>query len=117
MLAEDNAMIAMMIEDDLRDAGFLVEGPFSTCASALAWLVHRSPEAAVLDIALTDGPCTELSTALRERGVPFVVHSGYGSSSKASAEFQGAPWVTKPSDRGALIDAINAILAPEAAHG
>ncbi|MHC2103614.1 hypothetical protein [Methylobacterium sp. CM6246] len=31
---------------------------------------------AIIDVALRDGPCTELANTLRRLNVPFLVHSG-----------------------------------------
>ena len=38
MVVEDEAILAMSLEDGLSDKGFRVVGPFSACAAALAAL-------------------------------------------------------------------------------
>lgn len=38
LLAEDEAIIAIELEDSLIEAGFAVAGPFATCSQAEAWL-------------------------------------------------------------------------------
>jgi DNA-binding response OmpR family regulator len=55
LIVEDETMIAMMVEDELVDAGYAVAGPFATCRSALAWLSTNTPNLAVLDTQLQDG--------------------------------------------------------------
>lgn len=95
----------MAIQDALEDAGFEVAGPFGTCSAAMTWLHRNSPDYAILDLALQDGPCTDVALELRRRGVGFAVFSG---SPQAEAErvFAEAPWYEKPSDLGELIRAL-----------
>ncbi len=57
LLLEDEALIAVALQDDLEEAGYWVAGPFVSCASALAWLGDYRPDLAVLDTVLKDGPC------------------------------------------------------------
>lgn len=69
-------LIALDLEYGLCEAGFDVMGTFDTCNAALAALAQASPDVAVLDVILKEGPCLELATELRRRGIPFVVCSG-----------------------------------------
>lgn len=110
LLAEDNTVIGMMIEDELREVGFDVAGPFVACAEALFWLHDSTPAAAILDLALTDGACDPLAEALKARGIPFLVYSGH-SATKASAAFAGVPWLGKPGMIGSVAAAVTALLA------
>jgi DNA-binding response OmpR family regulator len=104
LIVEDETMIAMMVEDELVDAGYAVAGPFATCRSALAWLSTNTPNLAVLDMQLQDGSCRDLAVELRRRGIPFVVYSG--SIDTHVTELAGAPWVEKPASGKALLDAV-----------
>ncbi len=112
LLVEDEAIIAITLEDELLAAGYDVVGPFVTCVSALGWLEAGAPDLGVLDVGLRDGPCTDLARLLRERGVPFVVYSG-SSQASAAPEFQDVPWIGKPAPMGALIEALQGLFAPE----
>ena len=42
LILEDEALIAMTLEDDLDDAGYAVAGSFATCESVLRWLEHAT---------------------------------------------------------------------------
>ena len=97
MVVEDEAIIAMSLEDGLSDKGFRVVGPFSACAAALAALETSTPDLAILDAVLSDGPCLELARALRDRGVPFMIYSGADAFDEHAPELDGVPWVEKPS--------------------
>src|SRR5918998_1887406 len=76
LLIEDQALIGMALEASLEDAGFRVAGPFMSNAEALAWLETHTPDVALLDVLLKDGPCTAVARALRGRSVPFAIYSG-----------------------------------------
>src|SRR5918997_4055117 len=96
LVAEDEALISVILSGDLRDEGYLIAGPFSREAEALAWLADDTPDLAIVDYMLRDGPCTALVRILRERGVPFVVFSGYARGPDTPQEFDDAPWFDKP---------------------
>jgi DNA-binding response OmpR family regulator len=96
VLVADEVIIGMMLEDELREAGYEVAGPFATCASAIEWLESSTPDVAVLEYMLRDGPCTGLARTLRGRGVPLVIYSASRRSSTKAPEFKGVPWIEKP---------------------
>jgi DNA-binding response OmpR family regulator len=104
LILEDEIMIAMMVEDELTDAGYRVAGPFTACRSALSWLSTNTPDLAVLDTQLQDGSCQDFALELRSRGIPFVVYSG--AIDTDMVELAGAPWVSKPAPGKALLDAL-----------
>ncbi len=95
LLAEDEAIIAIELDESLKDAGFAVAGPFATCAQAEAWLETGEPDAAILDHALKDGPCDKLIRELSRRAVPTIVFTGHDAP-PPQAELSSATWVTKP---------------------
>jgi DNA-binding response OmpR family regulator len=106
LLAEDEAIIAMDIEDSLRAAGFAVAGPFATCAQAEAWLETGAPDAAVLDHVLRDGRCDALIASLSRRGVPAVIFTGDDARRRPPGERATVMWVTKPIGIPALLHAL-----------
>ncbi|MCJ2009095.1 helix-turn-helix domain-containing protein [Methylobacterium sp. J-092] len=110
LLAEADAMIGADMSDALEQAGYRVLGPFGTTPEALAGLEQESPTLAVVDVKLRDGFCTALGDALRQRGVPVVVHSGFQSDEPRAVGFHGSPWLTKPAlpeDVVALLDELS----------
>jgi DNA-binding response OmpR family regulator len=96
LLVEDQAIVSMLVEEELTEAGYTILGPFSTCAAALDWLKQGTPDLALLDLQLRDGPCTDVARELQGRGVPFAVFSG-AMREDAAPIFQNAPWIEKPS--------------------
>lgn len=96
LLTEDDALIRVDLRDALEQAGYRVIGPAVTSAEALSLLDQETPALAVIDIVLRDGSCAELARELRQRGVPFLVHSGCGKDEPLAGEFQDVPWLSKP---------------------
>ncbi len=106
LLVEDEALVAMNLQDDLKEAGYAVVGPFDTCAAALAWLETETPDLAVLDTVLKDGTCRALAAELARRGIGFVLWSGHLQDRHTLQEFTDAVWVEKPSTHTALLHAL-----------
>ena len=96
LLAEDEAIIALELEDSLKAAGFDIAGPFATCADTERWLKSGRPTAAVLDSALKDGPCETLARDLKARGVPVVIYSGYAKDQDPFSSAWEGSWLVKP---------------------
>ncbi len=107
LICEDQALIGLAIEAYLEDAGIGVVGPFGSCIEALAWVETATPELAVIDYKLKDGPSTLIVEALRQRGVPTVIYSGWQRRGvNVPLPYAGLPWLEKPADRDALLAAL-----------
>jgi CheY-like chemotaxis protein len=109
LLVEDEALVAMMIQDSLVEFGFQVIGPISTASGALAAAREKHFDAAVLDINLGDGLVYTVAEILEKRGVPFVFVTGYDADS-VDVRFSGVPLLQKPIER----DMLQKIFAPGA---
>jgi DNA-binding response OmpR family regulator len=115
LVVEDEPLISLILAGDLRDEGYVTAGPFSRCDETLAWLQHDTPDLAIIDYMLRDGPCTRLARILSERGVPFVVFSGYPRGPDMPEEFGNAPWFEKPASLDDLLAAFAELSARGAA--
>jgi|307.fasta_scaffold00061_9 PAS domain S-box-containing protein len=101
LLVEDEALVAMMIQDTLAEFGFQVIGPLSTASEALAAARESHFDAAVLDINLGDGLVYTVAEILSVRGVPFVFVTGYDVDS-VDPRFSDIPILQKPIERDTL---------------
>ncbi len=101
LLVEDEALVAMMIQETLAEFGFQVLGPVSTASEALTAARERHVDAAVLDINLGDGLVYTVAEILAKRGVPFVFVTGYDADS-VDSRFDGIPVLQKPIERESL---------------
>jgi len=111
LLVEDEALVAMMIQETLTEFGFQVIGPVSTASEALASARENHFDAAVLDINLGDGLVYTVAEILAKRGVPFIFVTGYDADS-VDPRFAGVPVLQKPIER----DMLRKIFLLEADH-
>jgi DNA-binding response OmpR family regulator len=106
LVVEDEPLIALDIADGLRTAGASVY-----CAhnlrDGLRLAMHPDLAAAVVDFGLSDGEGTALCEKLHERGVPFVLHSGYKHVSEAC---RSGTVVPKPAAPQQLVQTIERLL-------
>jgi DNA-binding response OmpR family regulator len=114
LVVEDEPLVAMLVEDELRDAGATVVGPASSVADALR-LVEAAAggggggiSAAVLDINLEGQAVVPVADRLAALGVPFVFATGYGKGRHTGAH-SAAPSLRKPFDPRRLIAAVEAL--------
>ena len=91
LLVEDEFLIAMELEAVLQRCGCEVLGPASSVRQALAVLDDTRPEVAVLDVNLRGQRATPVAAVLQERGVPFVLMTGYSELQLSEPELRGAP--------------------------
>ena len=64
LVAEDECVISLMIEDVLAEAGFVVVGPAVSTSAALAHIDREVINCAVLDVKLVDGSSLPVAAAL-----------------------------------------------------
>jgi PAS domain S-box-containing protein len=101
LLVEDEALVAMMIQDVLIESGHSVIGPVSRAAEALHAAKESDFDAAILDINLGDGMAYPVADILSARGVPFVFVTGYEADT-VDDRFRTVPVLQKPIERQML---------------
>jgi CheY-like chemotaxis protein len=78
LIVEDEAVIALMLEDMIKQAGHQVYGTAATIAQATALLCNGRPDAALLDLRLAGGELSDpLAAELKQRDIPFAFMTGY----------------------------------------
>jgi DNA-binding response OmpR family regulator len=108
LVVEDEALVAMLVEDALLDAGFAVIGPAATVDEALALLDDERPDAVVLDLNLAGETSTPVADLLAARGIPYVIATGYGASGLPPGH-QDAMVLAKPYDPAELTSMLGRI--------
>jgi PAS domain S-box-containing protein len=101
LLVEDEALVAIMIQECLTEFGIQVIGPICTASDAVAKAQDGHFDAAVLDINLGDGVAYPVAEILTARGVPFVFVTGYDAES-VDSRFREIPVLQKPIEREML---------------
>jgi two-component system, response regulator PdtaR len=77
LVVEDEAMVAMLIEDALSLHGHAVIGVADTAAAALDMVEHDRPDLALCDVKLADGDSgVTVAQSLSARGIPCLFLSG-----------------------------------------
>jgi len=94
LVVEDEPLIAMEIEDAIKEMGLV-----SRTASGLSEAVHLALfddlRAAVLDVQLRGDSSEPLAAILRARSIPFVISTG-SEQARLPEAFEGVPILTKP---------------------
>ena len=101
LVVEDEFLIAMILEEDLRNAGHEVVGPFRDLPSALRAADSETFDMAILDVNLNGEFVYPLADKLAARDVRFVFLSGY-LSRDLPGRFRGIGRLSKPYDPQAL---------------
>jgi CheY-like chemotaxis protein len=106
LVVEDEALVAMLLEDDLVDAGAEVVGPAGSVDEALQLIEQTAQDgglsAAVLDLKLHGTMVSPVADQLAALGVPFVFVTSYGEDCDRGAHV-AAPVLAKPFSDAALV--------------
>lgn len=95
LVIEDEALVAMFVEDTLTEMGHEVGAIASRLEVALEVARTGTFDLAIIDVNLGGQPSYPIADVLKERGIPFVFATGYGSSG-LDPKFAGTPVLTKP---------------------
>ncbi len=105
LIVEDEAIIALAIEDMLAELQCQTVGPAMTLLAAEALARTEALDAGVLDLNLGGDSSQSVAEILRERGIPFCFSTGYGSADIPQG-FIETPLLQKPyaaDDLGGLL--------------
>ena len=94
LIVEDDLVIALMIEEFVREFGYAVSSVAGTVAMARLQIAHRNFDAVLLDINLGGGYHLETADVLLEAGIPFAFVTGYDYVLEPRHE--GVPLLEKP---------------------
>ncbi|HET9067937.1 MAG TPA: PAS domain S-box protein [Amaricoccus sp.] len=110
LVVEDEALIAMDIEERLLAAGGEVVGPAATHAEARRLIAEGRADAALVDANLAGTRVDDLAVELRRLGVPFAFATGFGRGSLPQ-DFLDVPVLAKPFGSDALVRMVQMLLA------
>jgi CheY-like chemotaxis protein len=97
LIVEDEALIALMLAEMLKELGCHVVGTAATRSDALQLVeaAHRDMDAATLDLNLGGESGRDVAALLGEHGIPFLVTTGYDDPIHL-AGFEQHPLLQKP---------------------
>lgn len=116
LLVEDEALIAMYIEDMLTNLGHEVIETIGRIEKALVVAREKVFDLALLDVNVDGAPVYPVADILIERGIPFLFATGYGSGG-LDVSYANVPRLPKPFALAELQSAIHRILADRRALG
>lgn len=111
MIVEDEALVAMVLRDELQEAGYKVLNLTDRQAEALQVAKAEKPDLALVNIRLAgrdDG--IELSEHLKPLGIPVLLISGQVSRAR-SAKTVAIGSMPKPYDAADMVMAVGYLLA------
>jgi CheY-like chemotaxis protein len=108
-LVEDEALVAMLLQDILDDIGCEVVGTASRFDEADEKAKSLTFDVAILDVNLNGRQTFPIAEALAERRRPFVFATGYGAASLPEP-LQNTPILQKPFQRRDLELALRAAM-------
>ncbi len=95
LVVEDEAMVAMLVEDMLAELGHSVVGPAMRLDQALPLAREAEFDFAILDVNLGGQLSFPVAEVLRARGIPFIFATGYDAQAILPA-YADVPRAEKP---------------------
>ncbi len=109
-VVEDDALIAMLLEEMLVDLGYRVCANVPDLEQALARAGELDFDAAILDVSLAGQSSLPVARLLDARGKPYIFATGYGSAPEGSGE-RTLPVLRKPFQMAELEQAMKNLAA------
>lgn len=106
LIAEDEMIVAHDLCDTVEEAGFEVEGPHPGISAAMLAFQKEKPDAAILDVELTDGSVFSFARALKAENIPVIFHSSSLSKTEIEDKFPNAIVRTKPCPPTSMLNAV-----------
>lgn len=101
LAVEDEFLLQLTLVEDLRGYGATIVGPFGALEPAREAAASERFDVAVLDVNVSGDLIYPLAEDLLARGQPFVLLTGYATSS-IPERFRSLPHLSKPYDRTVL---------------
>jgi two-component sensor histidine kinase/CheY-like chemotaxis protein len=114
LIVEDEALVAMMLEEELESLGLSIVANCGSVSDAIKAIDDETPNAAILDVNLGGEFVYAVADRLLERGIPFVFLTGYGRES-VDQRYQFVQILEKPVGRQVLENVFATALAEPAA--
>jgi DNA-binding response OmpR family regulator len=109
LVVEDEPLIVMDISRAFEHTGAQLTTT-NTLHHAMILVEHDSLAGAILDHALPDGDCSLLYARLKERGIPFIIYSGYRQGD-LKGTLRDVPYLAKPADPAILVEMMLGVLS------
>jgi CheY-like chemotaxis protein len=112
LVVEDDALLAMALEDSLAALGHEVVGPARQIAEALRLAETERLDGAVLDLNIGGASIEPVAKILDARRVPFAFSTGY-THNKVPLQWRSRPLLQKPYHPAELEHLVEASFRPK----
>jgi CheY-like chemotaxis protein len=102
LIAEDEGLVALQLEDIVRGLGCEVVGPVSRLDELTAAIEAKNFDGALLDVNLRGEHVFEILPRLEQLDIPFIITSGYDAKSLFPLQYRDVPRLAKPFDEAGL---------------
>jgi DNA-binding response OmpR family regulator len=109
LVVEDEMMIAMLVEDMLRDLGHEPIGPATRLDTGIKLATSETLDLAILDVNLGGVRSFPIAELLVNRGIPVIFATGYGAAG-LDQQFANHPVIAKPFSMEALAKTMKAVV-------
>lgn len=106
-LAEDEHLIAYILDRELTRLGVDVVGPYQTVEDVVRKAADADFDAAVLDVNLRDGEIFPAADALLEKKIKVIFHTAYGADPVLTSRYPHVPICNKPVAVSEIMDLIS----------
>jgi DNA-binding response OmpR family regulator len=112
LIVEDEPLIVMDISRAFEHTGAELTTT-NTLRHAMIIVEYDGLAGAILDHALPDGDSSFLYARLKERGIPFIIYSGYRQG-ELEGPLRNIPYLEKPANPAILVEMMLSLLkSPE----
>ena len=111
LVAEDEPLVSMEMEDVILEHGAVPIGPFASLAELLKAVEAGGYDVAILDVRLGREESFPAADRLQTKGVPFIFHSSHADRGDLCGAYPEAALCKKPCAPERLLEAALTTLA------
>jgi DNA-binding NtrC family response regulator len=112
LIIEDEFMMALMLEEMLKDLGYSISGKIGNIDSALLQIQNTAFDAVILDVNLDGHMTYQLADFFIDKKIPFLFSTGYAQESILN-QYAGYMTLQKPYTREQLKTHLEKLLSHE----
>jgi PAS domain S-box-containing protein len=96
LIVEDEALVALQLQNDLESAGHHIVGPARSLKHGLMLATQEQVDAALLDVRLGRETSAAIADQLLTRSIPFAFATGYSDYALLPEHLREVPKLSKP---------------------
>jgi len=110
LIVEDEALVALQLQQDLERAGHQVVGPARSLRHGLMLVSQEPIDAALLDVRLGQETSAAIAEQLLARAIPFAFTTGYADNVMLPDHLRQIPKLSKPYADGEIVKMLESLL-------